>query len=227
LLNELTVNYGPITKIPENVTYEEASLAEPLACCINGFERVFMSLGKTVLIIGAGPIGILLAKTAKAFGASWVVLADIDNNRVDQAKKLGINNVYNIKDIQIDNFPIAYVKERNGFDVIFTACAVPDVQESAIEYLSKRGVVNYFGGLPETARKISIFSNPIHYKEALLTGSHGSTPLQHKIAIQMISSGQINVSSLISHSFPLEGIHDAFNIVERRLGLKVIIKPWS
>jgi L-iditol 2-dehydrogenase len=227
LLNELTVRFGPVTRIPSNMSVEEACLAEPLACCINGLERCFMAPGKTILVIGAGPVGILLALTATAFGAGLVVLIDVDGRRVALAKQLGLNNVFSSEMVSVEDFDSWFEKDRQGFDIVLTACSNPAAQEQAIKLVSKRGVVNFFGGLPETERKIEVHSNTIHYKEAYLTGSHGSTPIQHKMAVNMIANGQVQVHPLISYRFSIDEIEKAFAAAEERLGFKVVVKPWE
>lgn len=225
LLNDLTLRYGPVARIPEGLPYEEAALAEPLACCINGLERSFLQPGKTVLIIGAGPIGILLARAAEAFGATLTVLVDRDDNRVRLAKESGVKNVFDSRTTSLRELDEGFDKERQGFDVILTACPSPEAHEEAIEVVAKRGVVNLFGGLPSDARKISFLSNLVHYKEAYITGAHGSTPVQHRLALDLISEGRIDVASLISHRFPLEKIEDAFSTVMEKRGLKVAVLP--
>jgi L-iditol 2-dehydrogenase len=227
LLNELTVRFGPVTRMPEHVSYDYASLAEPLACCINGLERAFFRPGKTVLVVGAGPVGILLARAAEAFGAGLMVLVDRDGRRVEQAKDLGLKNTFDSSEISLEELAIRLLGDRDGFDIVLTACSSPTAQEEAVKVVAKRGVVNFFGGLPADARQIVLNSNNIHYKEAYITGSHGSTPLQHKLAVSMIATGRIDVTSLISHRLPLDKIREAFDIVERRAGLKVTINPWD
>lgn len=227
LLNALTVQFGPVTKIPAHMSYEEATLAEPLACCLNGLERGFCGPGKTVLIIGAGPVGILLYITALAFGASLVVLADKNEKRIAQAKELGIEHIFNSNFLPLEKLDKRFPKDRQGFDLVLTACSSADAQEEALKVVAKRGVVNLFGGLPANSRPISFYSNAIHYKEAYITGSHGSTPLQHKLAVNLITSGKIKVLPLISHCYPLARIHEAFRAVETQAGFKITIKPWS
>ena len=100
----------------------------------------------------------------------------------------------------------------NGFgcDRVFTACPVSETHSLAIELVSVMGVVNLFGGLPASEKSVPLPSNEIHYKEAKITGSHGSTPKQHKKALKLIESGSIKVSQLITHEFSLDGINEAY-----------------
>lgn len=224
LLNELTLNFGPVAKIPNNLSFEEASLTEPLACCINGLERAFMEPGKSVLVIGAGPIGILLCRAALAFGAGLVVIVDNDPKRADQAKALGLSNAYSMVETNLPELT-RQITDAQGFNIVLTACSSPDAQEQAVELVSKRGVVNFFGGLPRDSRLIHIASNTVHYREAYITGSHGSSPRHFKLALQLIASGKIQVRDLISHKFALKDIQQGFEIAECRQGLKVTIVP--
>lgn len=224
-LNKLTVEFGPVSKIPSHVPYELAALAEPLACCINGLERSFMKPGKSVLIFGAGPIGIMLYKAAYAYAASNVVLVDIDPKRIELAKNHGLENAFNIKDTSIESIIKEHAYERNGFDALFTACPSVEAQETAVKAVAKRGVVNLFGGLPKATRPISVDSNLIHYKEAYITGSHGSSPRQHKLAMQMIANGHIDLDGLVTHRFHLEQVSTALDVAENREGLKVVVQP--
>ena len=225
LLNELTTSFGPITCIPDHVNYETASLCEPLACCLNGLERCFMKAGKTVMIIGAGPIGIMLAKSAAAFGAGVVIMVDLDKNRTDQARKCSVDDVYWMKDVDLQDLISTHVPEKGGFDIVLTACSSVEAQEQAIDLVAKRGVVNLFGGLPDGVRPIHVQSNILHYKEAYLTGSHGSTPVQHKLAMSLIANARVDLSNIVTHRFSLSQIKEALAATENRERLKVVVQP--
>lgn len=226
LLDALVVNGGPLARIPASVSYEEAAIAEALGCCINGIERVGGVKGKSVLVIGAGPIGLMLLSLARAFFARKVAIADLEPRRLAFAKRF---------EPKATLFPArkdwvmraAEWTGGRGVDRIFTACPVPDVQEKTLACLAKRGVVNFFGGLAKDARPIRIHSNILHYKEATLTGSHGSTPRQHRMALQMIASRKVPVRKLISHRYKLQDLLKAFALVQGQKGMKAIIQPSS
>lgn len=225
LLNRLTVQFGPVAKIPEHLSYEQAALAEPLACCINGLERGRLSPGGNVMIFGAGPIGLLLAMTAGAFGAGRVVLADVDRHRVEQARSLSVGDVVHLCGQSASELIAPYDFKRGGFDLVLTACPSHQAQQTALEVVAKRGVVNLFGGLPKGAPAIALDSNAIHYKEAMVTGSHGSNPRQHGLALAMIASGRVDVGQFITHRFSLADIDQALDTAAERKGLKVVICP--
>ena len=112
-----------------------------------------------------------------------------------------------------------------GGDFIFTACPSIKAHELSIEMVAKRGVINLFGGLPKDAPKLSFYSNLIHYKEAYITGSHGSTPKQHAKAVELINSGKIDLSILVTHEYKIDNIKEAYAMAASGDGIKVIIKP--
>ncbi|MFC1478492.1 alcohol dehydrogenase catalytic domain-containing protein [Candidatus Margulisiibacteriota bacterium] len=224
LINPTVLRYGPVALISESVDSEHAALAEPLACCINGLERVNFSPGKSVLIIGSGPIGILLMLTARAFGSPLTVLADIAPQRLKMAEPFGPDHIIDSGKEDLKE-RIMELTGGAGIDSAFIACPSPDAQEHAVSVLAKRGYLNFFGGLSKGSRDIIVNSNEVHYKELYLTGSHGSVPRQHALAMDLIASGRIDVSDLITHRFGLADIHKAFDTVKNGEGLKVLVKP--
>jgi len=223
-LNRVTVDYGPVHDIPEGMSYETATLAEPLACCLNGLERSFLRPGDSVLIIGAGPAGILLAEAAKALGATQVILAQRSQRRLELAKRFRADAFIATAERDLAEAAMDLTGGQ-GVDIAITACASSEAQEQALAVVRPRGRVNYFGGLPRGSRAIQLDSNVIHYRECYVHGSHGSVPRQHRVALDLLASGQVQVEGLITHRFPLDEIHEAFAAQEQRLGLKVVVAP--
>jgi len=225
LVNEITVKYGPLHKIPDNLSFEEASLAEPLACCLNGYELANLKVGDTVVIVGAGPIGLMLIELAKNVGAGKIILSQRSKERLKIARKFSVDVFVSSLE---ENFVERVMQETEGegADVVMVACANPSAQEEALEVVGHRGRVNFFGGLPPGSARIKIDSNLIHYKECFVLGSHGSVPRQHKIALDLLSRGIIKGKNFITHHFNLDEIDEAFEAAEGHQGLKVIVNPW-
>jgi L-iditol 2-dehydrogenase len=223
-LNQITVNYGPVHHIPDGMSYETATLAEPLACCLNGLERSFLKPGESVLIIGAGPAGILLAEAARALGATLVILAQRSRRRLELAREFRAD-AFIASDEQDTIQAVMELTGGRGVDIAITACASPEAQEQALAAVRPRGRVNYFGGLARGSRPISLDSNVIHYKECYIHGAHGSVPRQHRVALELLARGRVKVDGLITHRFPLEQIAEAFAAQEQRLGLKAVVEP--
>ncbi|MCE3237240.1 MAG: Threonine dehydrogenase and related Zn-dependent dehydrogenase [Gammaproteobacteria bacterium] len=224
LLNPLVVKYGPIQTFSHPLSYDAAALAEPLACCINGYERGLMEKGRSVVIFGAGPIGMMLAMLAPIYEASMITIIDPNEERLQRAHTFGRFNLINPKKIDVVD-AVMQLTQGLGADMIFTACPIVETHEQAIAMVAKRGVINFFGGLPKNASSIKVNSNFIHYREAYITGSHGSTPLQHKRALQLIEEKKVNVSALITHHYSLTNINQALDMALSGEALKVVIKP--
>ncbi len=223
-INSLTVRHGAVNPIPDSLGWDEAALAEPLACCINGLETSHFQAGESIVVIGAGPIGLMLAQLAKSFGATKVLIVQRSRGRLEMARRFGADAVISSQ----DEDPAERVREETGgegADIVLTACGSPEAQEQAMEMVRFRGRVNLFGGLPKGTRKIEVDSNLLHYKEAYLHGCHGAIPRQHRAALALLASGHIRAKELITHRFPLDDILPAFQAAESRAGLKAVVNP--
>jgi L-iditol 2-dehydrogenase len=224
LLSRLVLEEGPVTKIGDTLSYDEASLAEPLACAVNGLELVNMSLGKTVCIIGMGPIGCMMIDLARIMGATRVIAAQRSKTRMEIARSYRADAYI---DTSTEDLVQRCREETNGEgpDVVITACGSVEAHEQAIDMVAHRGYVNLFGGLKKDARPMCVLSNTIHYKECFVTGSHGSVPRQHELAVKLLEKGMVRVAPLITHRVPLDHIHEGFEAMEGRGGMKIIVKP--
>ena len=213
---------GPVVKIDDSLELELACLGEPLACSINGLEKVFMRDGGRVLIFGAGPIGIMLGFLARHLHkAKKIDYVEVNQFRTKSLKNLEIaDHIFNN-----DEFLKQMNKLEGNYDYVFTACSIFETHGNGIKMLANGGAINFFGGLPKPSPSLACITNDIHYKELLLTGSHGSTPKQHAKAIKIIKNNQKFFKSLITHRFCLDEIEEAFDFASSGEGIKVLIKP--
>jgi len=226
LLPRLLLEEGPVTPFDAKMGFDAAALAEPLACAINGLELARLSLGKTLVIMGLGPIGCMMIDLARHMGAAKIIATQRSKKRMEIGRRYGAD-VYIASD---EEDVVARCREATngeGPDVVMTTCGSADAHEQAIEMVAHRGYVNLFGGLPKGARALHVLSNTIHYKECFVTGSHGSTPRHHEMAVGLLERGQVRVEPIITHIFPLTQIGDAFKAMESREGMKVIVHPHA
>lgn len=224
LLNRMVVNHGPIHHIPDHVTFNEAALAEPLACVINALEMSNIRIGDTVVVIGAGPIGCMLVEMSKRMGASKVILVQRSKERLEMAKVFGAD----VHVCTLEEDSVHRVLEETGglgADVILTANSSPEAQQTAMYMAKNRARVNFFGGLAKGDSELVIDTNLIHYKELFVLGSHGSVPEQHKRAVDLIANRVIDMKKYQSHHFALEEIETAFSVASSRKGMRVIVNP--
>jgi L-iditol 2-dehydrogenase len=224
LLNRMVVNYGPVHKIPDNVTYDEAALAEPLGCVLNALELSSIKLGDTVVIIGAGPIGCMIIGVVRRMGAAKVIVVQRSRPRLELARKFGAD-VYICSSEEDAISRVLEETDGLGADVVITSCPSPQAQADAIHMAKNRARINLFGGLPKGSSIVPLDTNIIHYKELFIHGAHGAMPVHHGKALELIASGVINANDYISHSFTLDDISDAFTAAESHAGMRVIVNP--
>lgn len=225
-LPRLVLEEGPVTAFGEGLSFDDAALAEPLACAINGLELVNMSLGKSVAIIGLGPIGCMMIDLARVMGATKVIGVQRSKLRMEIAKFYEAD-VYIASEEEDVVERCLEETDGEGPDIVVTTCGSVEAHEQGVDMVAHRGYVNLFGGLPKTMRPMQVLSNTIHYKECFVTGSHGCVPRHHELAVRLLEKGLVRVEPLITHHFPLVEIEKAFEVMESRQGMKIMIHPHA
>jgi L-iditol 2-dehydrogenase len=188
LIPAAAIIHGNIIPISREIDPSIATLIEPFACVLRGQEAVHIQPGESVLVVGAGPIGIMHVLLAKLHGAGLVIVSEINPGRASQVKEFGADL-------------------------------------AAVEYASIGGRINFFAGLPKDDPTIELNANLIHYKEIFVTGTTASSTQNCRQAAQILSSGRIDLSNLISARFPLSDAIQAFSVADSGEGLKVILEP--
>jgi L-iditol 2-dehydrogenase len=214
-----------LNRIPDGVGFAEASVAEPLACVLNGQELAHVGTGDDVVVIGSGPIGCLHVRLARARGAARVFLVDLNRARLDMAADLVAPDAA-ICGAEVDPVDeILKLTDGRGADVIITAAASGAAQEQALQMAARQGRISFFGGLPKDNPIIACDSNLVHYRELTIVGANGSSPAHNAEALRLIATGAVPVADLITHRLPLDQAIDALGIVARGEAIKVTIEP--
>lgn len=214
-----------LNRIPDGLGFAEASLAEPLACVLNGQELARVGDGDVVVVVGSGPIGCLHVRLARSRGASRVILVDLNAARLAEAAAI-VRPDLTIVSSETD--PVQAVLDATGgrgADVVITAAASGAAQEQGLRMLARRGRLSLFGGLPKDAPNITIDANLVHYRELTIVGVNGSSPEHNRMALDLIASGAVPVTDLITHRLPLDRVLDAIAIVGKGEAIKVTIEP--
>ena len=214
-----------LNRIPDGVGYAEASVAEPLACVLNGQELAGVGEGDDVVVVGAGPIGCLHVRLARARGARRVFLVELNRARLDMsAEKVRPDAAICSAEVNaVDE--VHKLTDGRGVDVVITAAASGAAQEEALQMAARSGRISFFGGLPKDRPTITLDSNLVHYRELTIVGANGSSPAHNKKALELIASGQVPVADLITHRLPLAELHDAIKLVSSGAAIKVTIEP--
>ncbi len=216
---------GGVHRIPAGLSFANASLAEPLACVINGQNLARVDDGDDVVVIGSGPIGCLHMRLARARGARRVILADLNRERLDLAAGI-VQPDATICSAEADLVDtVIKLTDGRGTDVVITAAASGAAQEQALTMAARQGRISFFGGLPKDNPFIACDSNLVHYRELMIVGANGSSPQHNAEALRLIASGAVPVADLITHRLPLEDALRAFDIVARGDAIKVTIEP--
>jgi 2-desacetyl-2-hydroxyethyl bacteriochlorophyllide A dehydrogenase len=204
--------------LPEEVSYREAALIEPLSCAVHGMHRLVPRVGDDFLIVGAGTMGLMLLQLALHGGASRVSVVDLNPERLARARDLGATST------DTDLGRLAQ-EEPLGFDIVIDATGVPHAIESASDLVKRGGKLLVFGVAPDEAR-VSLSPFRIYNDEITVLGSmailHSFAP-----AVDLISGGAFNAEALLTQALPLEEYPRALEMVRRGEGLKTQVTPGS
>nr|BFE82691.1 zinc-dependent dehydrogenase [Planobispora longispora] len=220
------LDVGGVNRIPDGVGFAEASVAEPLACVLNGQELARVGRGDDVVIMGSGPIGCLHVRLARSRGAARVFLLDVNPERLEMAAALVEPDAAvhaEGGDSAVER--VLKLTEGRGADVVVTAAASGAAQEQALRMAARQGRVSFFGGLPKDDPIIRCDSNLVHYRELTVVGANGSSPAHNARALELIAGGAVPVSDLITHRLPLPEVLDGIGIVSRGEAIKVTVEP--
>lgn len=201
--------------VPEAVTfpigelsYSDAAFIEPLACVAWGLKRVQIQAGDRVLILGAGPMGALLAQAIAIAGAAQVDITDIVPWRLAKMADLGVTHA--ISPDELDKNITSFAPQ--GYDVVVDATGVPAVIEQAISYARPRGKIWVFGVAPAQAR-VTYSPYEIFRKDLSIIGSFAVNRTFYE-SIMMIQSGKINLAPLVSHKLPISEFHEGLRLAQ-------------
>lgn len=224
---EHILRLGFVNRIPDNLSYEQASLSEIIACCLNAHRNAPVHRGDTVLILGAGPAGIVHAHLSRLEGAGKVIISQRSRGRLDAIRERFPGLADRLISSREEDLESAVREACGGFgpDVIYVCAPSREAQEQAIQLVNQRGRVCFFGGLPQDDHIIRLDANALHYKEFFISGASSSLPETNREALRLLSERAIDPDKLITHVFPLEEIHRGFEIMESRACIKIVIKP--
>lgn len=198
--------------IPRSVPFEHAALAEPLSVCLHAANRAGDLAGRTVLVIGAGPIGLLLGAVAKKRGAARVVASDLEASSLGRARAMGADAVHQVP---------APLPDSGSYDVVFEASGSPKGVSTAIEAARRGGILMQVGNLPGDAFPVPF--NQVMAKELDVRGSFRFAD-EYGTAVKMIVDGQIDLKPMITATVPLSRAVEAFELAsDRSRSAKVVL----
>ncbi len=218
------IRQGNVMPLSEAVDPAVGALIEPLACVLRGQNAVGVRGGDVVVVMGAGPIGILHMKLARFRGATRVVVSEPAEGRRQQALALGADRAVNPLDEDLASVVLAESDGR-GADVVIVAAPSKPAQESAVAIAAIGGRINFFGGLPKQDPFIRFDSNTVHYKELVVTGTTACSTYDCLRAAEIVRSGRMELAPLVTARFPLAEAVAAFAAAADGAHLRVALEP--
>jgi L-iditol 2-dehydrogenase len=215
---------GHVVKVPPELKAEHAALAEPVSCAVNSADNSGIQKGDTVVVLGAGPMGLINVCVARGLGAGTIILSEISETRLAMAKPFGCDVLVNPAEQDLRQV-VLDATGGLGADVAIVAAPAAEPQETAIGLVRKRGTVCLFASLPKGSSEITIDSRPLHYGELRLVGTSDSTPRHVTKAVELLASGRIPADRLVSHVLPLDEVHQAFDLMVSGEALRVVLRP--
>lgn len=207
--------------VPEGMPAEAASLTEPVGCAVKGIEDSGVKAGDAVLVVGDGPMGIISAAVARAYGASPVLVAGITPHRLQAAQDHYADAVIHAGEQDMVAAVQFYTGGR-GADVVIAAVSSGEAIASAVRAVRPGGTVNSFAGVPH-GTVLNLDVRELHYKQIHLTGSFGISPTNAEKAIHLIHTGRITWEPIITARFPFEQSAEAVQYAAQRTGLKPVV----
>lgn len=198
---EWNVAHGAVIKLPDSMSFDEASMIEPLACCVRAWNKIRFQKGDSVAILGSGPTGMMHLMLSKAFGLGDIFCFDVNDFRLNYAKKFGITE--SINSTNPDALAKIHSKtDGRGVDVVMISTGSLKAIEQAIDFVRKGGTIVLFG-VPTKDAKLSMDMSKVYSKEITMTPSYAASETDTNQAFKLIQEGKIDVKQLITHRFNL------------------------
>lgn len=215
------IEHGGVLKLPESISYDEAALIEPFACCIRGINKISIKHGDNVAILGAGPTGVMHTLLARLWGANNIVVSDVNQFRLKFVEKYGVTAV-NLNLEKLDNV-INNNTESLGVDVTILATGSTKAFESSLRITRRGGKILLFG-VPSVGSKCDLDLNSLYSNEQIVIPSYGASEIETNQALSLMSDKSIDLLPLVTHRFELRESDNAFKCAHEAVNaMKVLV----
>lgn len=220
LTHEVLTN-GIVHHMPAGLSFAAGSVAEPCSSVLACHHKAGTSLDDTVVVIGAGPIGCLHIAIARSRGAR-VIASQRSAKRREMARHFGPCAVMDPGHEDVVE-RVRHLTNGIGADIVICANPVAETQAQAVEMVRKGGRVVLFGGLPKANPMVTLNANTVHYGDIEVVGAFSYHPTFHELALDVLDRGLVPMDLMVTHTFPLERVREAFETAASGEGLKVIV----
>lgn len=215
------IEHGGVLKLPDSISYDEAALIEPFACCIRGLNKISIKHGDNIAILGAGPTGVMHLLLSRFLGANNIVVCDINDFRLKFAEKYGATTV-NLASQNLDEV-INNHTEGLGVDVAILATGNIKAFETSLKITRRGGKILVFG-VPSIGTKFDLDLNFLYSNEQIIIPSYGASEIETNQALSLMADRSIDLLPLVTHRFQIRESNSAFKCAHEGLdSMKVII----
>jgi len=219
---KINLDFG-IYKLPDDMTYEEGSFIEPLACVSRGQRLSNLQKDDTVLIIGSGIAGILHVQLAKFKGVRNIIVADINPYRLTLAKKFGATQALDARDNLSTKFK--ELNEDRLADQVIVCTGATSASLSALDCVGSGGTILFFA-CPDPIVKVPVPITQFWRNEVTFLTTYGAAPNDLEDSLRVLTTKRLNVKDMITHRLPLSEAQEGFRLMaEAGQSLKVILEP--
>jgi L-iditol 2-dehydrogenase len=204
---EWNVNHGGVLNIPDSMSFEEAAMIEPLACCIRAWNKFKHHKNDSVAILGVGPTGIMHVLLAKLYGFGKVFCLDLNDFRLNFAKKFETTTINSGNTNALEQIKSETVNQ--GVDIVIVSTSSLNALKDAVNFVRKGGTIVMFG-VPSKGAKVDLDMSEIYSKGVTIVNSYAASDVDTTHALDLISNKQIDVSQLITHKYNLQECQQAF-----------------
>ncbi len=211
--------------LADHVGYQDAALAEPLACVLRGLEESKIRPGDTVAVLGLGPIGMMFVKLAKAVYGARVIAIGRRQTQLDRAARMGADElIVNVDGTDVIGL-VKSMTEGRGADVVIEAVGIPELWQLAVKLLRRGGIVNFFGGCAN-GTVVELDTSLLHYSEITCKASFHHTPALIRKALDVVSRGYVTAKDFVNGVEPLSNLLEVMQHLMSHNGhLKTAIIP--
>jgi L-iditol 2-dehydrogenase len=208
-----------VVPVPDSLPLAIATLAEPIACCLNALEHAQVSAGDSVVVLGDGPMGLIQAEAAKAMGAGPVIVTGLTRHRLAHAARVA-DHAVDVSTQDLRETVRSLLPQ--GADVVIVSIAMPEAADDAFALVARGGVIDLFAGTP-AGTVVSADAQLIHYEGVRLQGSFGFAPPHFRKAIAWLASGELDGRNLVTGEVGIEEVATALNNASRHQGIKTVM----
>ncbi|MFP3984869.1 MAG: zinc-dependent dehydrogenase [Candidatus Bathyarchaeia archaeon] len=209
-------------KIPHELSFEEATLIEPIGCCIRALDKCNIKTSDSAVVVGAGPSGITFTNLLRIFGASQIIVTDFVDYRLKTAKSLGADLTINPESESLIDL-VKKATDGRGADIVIVTAPNVNAYLAGLELCRKGGTLCIFA--PTQAEDFMRLSpNKLFFSEIKLVPSYSTSHIETQTALELLQARRIDTKKLITHRFPLSKISDAFQVATRsKECIKVVV----